>query len=266
MGAPAWRWALRAARLPVGGGRAPTAPRRQPGCGPAAPFADSAVSEAGALRRAAGPLRGGRGAGRPRPRPPRIGPSVRLSVCVLGGGEGGRQEDRRGLDALGVLAGCVLAQPVQPLLCGVGTRSLQGVSGAGWPVAAGGRAEQGRVSLCPVFGRSRAGSVEIARGRFAPVVLKSGHRAVGGTLPVETQAPARQSVCPAAQGPQGRRVPLLLKCPGSSQPALVRVPPRRPRGGRAGRPAGPPPVLLRRLGTSGFASSAAFVVLEATVT
>ncbi|XP_052638537.1 iron-sulfur protein NUBPL isoform X3 [Harpia harpyja] len=44
MGAPAWRWALRAARLPVGGGRAPTAPRRHPGCGPAAPFADSASS------------------------------------------------------------------------------------------------------------------------------------------------------------------------------------------------------------------------------
>ncbi|XP_075007807.1 iron-sulfur cluster transfer protein NUBPL isoform X8 [Calonectris borealis] len=44
MGAPAWRWALRAARLSVGGGRAPTAPRRDPGCGPAAPFADSASS------------------------------------------------------------------------------------------------------------------------------------------------------------------------------------------------------------------------------
>uniref|UniRef100_A0A663DM36 Iron-sulfur cluster transfer protein NUBPL n=4 Tax=Aquila chrysaetos chrysaetos TaxID=223781 RepID=A0A663DM36_AQUCH len=45
MGALAWRWALRAARLPVGGGgRAPTAPRRRPGCGPAAPFADSASS------------------------------------------------------------------------------------------------------------------------------------------------------------------------------------------------------------------------------
>uniref|UniRef100_A0A8B9NBG9 Uncharacterized protein n=1 Tax=Accipiter nisus TaxID=211598 RepID=A0A8B9NBG9_9AVES len=81
MGAPAWRWALRAARLPVGGGRAPTAPRRQPGGGPAAPFADSAVSEAGALRRAAGPPRGGRGAGRPRP--PRVGPSVR--PCAWGG-------------------------------------------------------------------------------------------------------------------------------------------------------------------------------------
>ncbi|KAM6311373.1 iron-sulfur cluster transfer protein NUBPL [Aegotheles albertisi] len=47
MGAPAWRWALRAARLPVSGGRAPAAPRREPGCGPAAcaaAFADSAAS------------------------------------------------------------------------------------------------------------------------------------------------------------------------------------------------------------------------------
>ncbi|KAM6255215.1 LOW QUALITY PROTEIN: iron-sulfur cluster transfer protein NUBPL [Spheniscus humboldti] len=47
MGAPVWRWALRAARLPAGGGRAPTAPWRDPGCGPAscaAPFADSASS------------------------------------------------------------------------------------------------------------------------------------------------------------------------------------------------------------------------------
>ncbi|XP_055661069.1 iron-sulfur protein NUBPL isoform X1 [Falco peregrinus] len=44
MGAPAWRWALRAARLPVGGGRAPTAPRRDPGYGLAASFADSASS------------------------------------------------------------------------------------------------------------------------------------------------------------------------------------------------------------------------------
>ncbi|XP_050753507.1 iron-sulfur protein NUBPL [Gymnogyps californianus] len=47
MGALAWRWALRAARLPVGGGRALTVPRRDPGCRPAAcaaPFADSASS------------------------------------------------------------------------------------------------------------------------------------------------------------------------------------------------------------------------------
>ncbi|XP_074765957.1 iron-sulfur cluster transfer protein NUBPL isoform X1 [Athene noctua] len=46
MGAPAWRWALRAARLP-GAGRAPTVPRHGPGCGaavPAAAFADSASS------------------------------------------------------------------------------------------------------------------------------------------------------------------------------------------------------------------------------
>ncbi|XP_075282793.1 iron-sulfur cluster transfer protein NUBPL isoform X2 [Opisthocomus hoazin] len=39
MGAPAWRWALRAARFPLGGGG-----RRDPGCRPAAPFADSAPS------------------------------------------------------------------------------------------------------------------------------------------------------------------------------------------------------------------------------
>ncbi|KAM6073594.1 LOW QUALITY PROTEIN: iron-sulfur cluster transfer protein NUBPL [Chlamydotis macqueenii] len=44
MGAPAWRWVLRATRLPLSGGRAPTAPRRDPGCGSAAPFADSASS------------------------------------------------------------------------------------------------------------------------------------------------------------------------------------------------------------------------------
>lgn len=62
MGGPAWRWALRAARLPVGGGRAPAAPWRHPR---SAPFADSAVSETGTLRRAPGPPRGGRGAGRP---------------------------------------------------------------------------------------------------------------------------------------------------------------------------------------------------------
>lgn len=92
------------------------------------------------------PGREGSGAAAPAPAEDR---SVRSSVCLCawGGGEGGRQEGRRGLDALGVLAGCVLAQPVQPLLCGVGTRSLQGVSGAGWPVAAGGR----------VGGRSRGG-------------------------------------------------------------------------------------------------------------
>ncbi|KAM6131487.1 LOW QUALITY PROTEIN: iron-sulfur cluster transfer protein NUBPL [Pterocles gutturalis] len=44
MGVTAWRWALRAARLPVGGGRIPAAPRCDPGRGPAAPFADSASS------------------------------------------------------------------------------------------------------------------------------------------------------------------------------------------------------------------------------
>ncbi|KAM6069696.1 LOW QUALITY PROTEIN: iron-sulfur cluster transfer protein NUBPL [Theristicus caerulescens] len=44
MGAPAWRWALRAARLLGGGGKAATAPRRGPVCGPAASFADSAPS------------------------------------------------------------------------------------------------------------------------------------------------------------------------------------------------------------------------------
>ncbi|XP_075610145.1 iron-sulfur cluster transfer protein NUBPL isoform X1 [Balearica regulorum gibbericeps] len=47
MGALVWRWGLRAARFFVGGGRAPTAPPRHPGCGPAAGaarFADSASS------------------------------------------------------------------------------------------------------------------------------------------------------------------------------------------------------------------------------
>ncbi|KAM6444298.1 iron-sulfur cluster transfer protein NUBPL isoform 1-T1 [Rhynochetos jubatus] len=44
MGATAWRWALRAARLPLGSGRASAALRREPGCGPSAPFADSASS------------------------------------------------------------------------------------------------------------------------------------------------------------------------------------------------------------------------------
>ncbi|KAM9289705.1 LOW QUALITY PROTEIN: iron-sulfur cluster transfer protein NUBPL [Cariama cristata] len=48
MGAPAWRWVLRAARLSGGSrGRAAAALRRDPGCGPvtcAAPFADSASS------------------------------------------------------------------------------------------------------------------------------------------------------------------------------------------------------------------------------
>ncbi|KAM9238905.1 LOW QUALITY PROTEIN: iron-sulfur cluster transfer protein NUBPL [Leptosomus discolor] len=44
MGAPAWRGALRVVRLPLGGGRAPAAPRRHPGCRSAAAFADSASS------------------------------------------------------------------------------------------------------------------------------------------------------------------------------------------------------------------------------
>ncbi|XP_068016441.1 iron-sulfur cluster transfer protein NUBPL isoform X4 [Melanerpes formicivorus] len=47
MGASAWRWVLRAARLSGGSGRAPTAPLHRPSRGPAAcaaPFANSASS------------------------------------------------------------------------------------------------------------------------------------------------------------------------------------------------------------------------------
>ncbi|XP_067152811.1 iron-sulfur cluster transfer protein NUBPL isoform X2 [Apteryx mantelli] len=50
MGALAWRWALRAARLPGRGGVAVTAPRRSPGCRPAASAAMSSGSSSSGTR------------------------------------------------------------------------------------------------------------------------------------------------------------------------------------------------------------------------
>lgn len=181
MGAPAWRWALRAARLSVGGGRAVTAPRRDTGRGPSAAFADSAVSEAWALRRAPGPPRGGRGAGTAAPAAEgRAG-----WLCAW-------REGRRGP---GLSA-------AQQRVCGEGIGWLQGVGGAGWCGAADGPSRGRWVSA-----RFTPGAESVLRGQWAVArtaggakIVPAGSRwdAAGGDA--GSCLVVRTSLCPSCCG------------------------------------------------------------------
>uniref|UniRef100_A0A8C3DRN4 Iron-sulfur cluster transfer protein NUBPL n=1 Tax=Corvus moneduloides TaxID=1196302 RepID=A0A8C3DRN4_CORMO len=148
MGGPAWRWALRAARLvPGAGGRRPLAARRPgPGCAPAAcaaPSAGSAVSEPGAP-----PCAAAAGAG--------------WAVPVLAGAAGGTV-----CPCTGAPRGSVLRQPLQQQRpCGRGCgRCRRWRRGPVWGSAGPARKMDG---LCRLFIRTRVKCVETARGAQCP--------------------------------------------------------------------------------------------------